>query len=309
MKRVQYDRHGGPGEMYIGECAVPQPGKDEVRVSVRAAAVNPLDWKLRRGAMKLLTGRRFPKAMGTDFAGIVEAIGAEVTDLQIGDEVFGTMDFRKSGAFAEAAVVAATNLARKPAGVSFREAACLPIPVMTAWAALLDKAKMRAGSRVFVHGCNGAVGAAAVQLALAHGAHISGSCGPGSRDAARAAGVYPVFGYSDQQAYAASGKFDAVFDTLGTLGVGEGLAMLAPHGVFIDINATPGRMLRGLLARRYKLAFATMGIKHLAAIARLADDGMLRLAIGLEAPFRDALFAIADAEHGPHPPGRVVLVM
>ncbi|RFB91496.1 alcohol dehydrogenase [Rhizobium leguminosarum bv. trifolii] len=308
MKRVQYDRHGGPEKMYFGDFDLPPVGDGEVRVSVRAAAVNPLDWKLRQGAMKLFTGRRFPKGMGTDFAGIVEAVGGKVTDLKVGDEVFGTVDFRKSGAFAETVLVDAGQVARKPSQLSFAEAASLPIAAMTAWVAIIDKARPRSGTRIFINGCNGAVGAFAVQLAISHGAHISGACGPASRASAAAVGVGRIFGYADRQAYAQYGKYDAVFDTLGTLDIGHGLSMLNPKGVFVDINPTPGRLIRGMLSRRYKLAFATMGIKHLPAIAELAGRGTLRPTIGLEAPFTDALSVIADAETGSRSsPGKAVL--
>ncbi|MGZ2432666.1 NAD(P)-dependent alcohol dehydrogenase [Neorhizobium petrolearium] len=308
MKRVQYDRYGGPEKMYFGECDLPQVGDNEVRVSVKAAAINPFDWKLRQGAMKLVTGRRFPKGMGTDFAGIVEAIGGKVSSVQIGDEVFGTVDFKKSGAFAEIVVVDAHHLVKKSPQLSFSEAASLPIAAMTAWVAILDRAQARSGSRIFINGCSGAVGAFAAQLALAKGAHVSGTCGSASMDSARAAGVDPIFGYSDQQAYTRNGKYDAIFDTLGTLDVRNGLSMLAPKGVFVDINPTPGRMLRGmLLSRRYKLAFATQGIRHLPAIAELAGNGTLRPTIGLEAPFSDALSVITDAESGRRASGKIVL--
>ncbi|MGZ2484122.1 NADPH:quinone reductase-like Zn-dependent oxidoreductase [Rhizobium pisi] len=307
MKRVQYDRYGGPEKMYFGECDVPRVGDGEVRVSVKAAAINPFDWKLRQGAMKLVTGRRFPKAMGTDFAGLVEAAGRNVGNVTVGDEVFGTVDFKKSGAFAEAVVVKADHVAKKPPQLSFAEAASLPIAAMTAWAAVIDRAQARPGARIFINGCSGAVGAFAVQLAISRGAHVAGACGPASRDSARAAGVAPIFAYSDSEAYARGGTYDAVFDTLGTLDVGHGLSMLNPRGVFVDINPTPGRLLRGMLSRRYKLAFATMGIKHLPEIAELAASGTLRPAIGLEAPFTDALSVIADAETGRRTSGKTVL--
>ncbi|KPH07736.1 NAD(P)-dependent alcohol dehydrogenase [Rhizobium acidisoli] len=307
MKRVQYDRHGGPEKMYFGDYDLPPAGDGEVRVSVSAAAINPLDWKLRQGAMRLFTGRRFPKGMGTDFAGIVEAVGGGVVDFRVGDEVFGTMDFKRSGAFAEAVLVEAAHLARKPPQLSFAEAASLPIAAMTAWVAIIDRAKARPGARIFINGCSGAVGALAVQLAVSRGAHVAGACGPASRESARAAGVAPLFHYSDSQAYTRQGTYDAVFDTLGTLDVGHGFAMLNPGGVFVDINPTPARLLRGVLSRRYKLAFATMGIKHLPAIAELAGNGTLRPAIGLQAPFTDALAAIADTETGRRTSGKTVL--
>ncbi|WFU10336.1 NAD(P)-dependent alcohol dehydrogenase [Rhizobium sp. CB3090] len=309
MKRVQYDRYGGPEKMYIGKADLPQLGSKQVRVIVSAAAINPFDWKLRKGVMKLFMSRKFPKGMGTDFAGVVAAVGSDVRDISVGDEVFGTMDFKESGAFAEEVVLDSHLVAKKPIRLSFQEAACLPIPVMTAWAAVFDKAKASKGSRLFIHGCTGAVGASAVQLALARGVKVSGACGTASVESAKAAGVDPVFAYADKQLQAQNGKFDAVFDTLGTLAIGEGLAMLKKDGVFVDINPTPGRMMRGMLSRRYKLAFATMGIKHLSAIAELASEGALRPTIGLVVPFADALSAIAAVETGTRIPGKVVLAL
>ncbi|MCX8475354.1 MAG: NAD(P)-dependent alcohol dehydrogenase [Sphingomonas sp.] len=308
MKRVQYDCYGGPEEMYVEECALPPVRAGEVGVAIRAAAINPFDWKLRQGAMKLVTGGRFPRAMGTDFAGVVEAVGEDVTSVRVGDEVFGSIDFKKSGAFAEAAVVDAAHLVKKPAGLSFAEAACLPIPAMTAWVAIVDKARVRAGSRVFIHGCSGAVGAFAVQLARSRGAQVSGACGPASRVGVAAAGVDPVFDYADKDGIAQHGMFDAIFDTLGTLDVGEGLSLLNRGGVLVDINPTPARMLRGMLTRPYKLAFATAGVKHLPGIAELADAGILRPTVGREAPFGDALPVIAELEAGARAAGRTVLI-
>ena len=179
---------------------------------------------------------------------------------------------------------------------------------MTAWAAVFDRGRVAAGSRVFINGCSGAVGASAVQMAIARGARVAGTCGPASRQAVAAAGVAPLFGYDDRQAYRDAGPFDLVFDTLGTLPVGDGLAMLSPRGVLVDINPTAGRLARGMASRRYKLAFATMGIKDLPAIAELAAEGVLRPTVGREAPFSDALSAIARAEGGARPVGKTVLV-
>jgi NADPH:quinone reductase-like Zn-dependent oxidoreductase len=247
--------------------------------------------------------------MGSDFAGIVEAVGDAVTNVEVGDEVFGTMDFRTSSAFAEAIVLESRYVVRKPSKLSFSEAACLPIPAMTAWVAILDKAHARPGSRIFINGCGGAVGASAVQLALAQGARVSGSCGPASINNVKAAGVDPVFGYADKDSYARSGKFDAIFDTLGTLSIGEGLSMLDPNGVFVDINPTPPRVVRGMMSGRYRLAFATMGIKHLSAIGTAASEGILRPAVGVEAPFTDAVALITNAELGRRASGRVVLAL
>ena len=309
MKRVQYDRYGGPEQMYLGNYTPPPIERGQVRVKVKAVAINPLDWKLRQGAMKLIIGRTFPKGIGSDYAGTVEAVGEDVTNVQFGDDVFGTMDFKNAGAFAESIVVDCRYLTRKPERLSFSEAACLPIPATTAWAAIIDKAQARSGARIFINGCSGAVGAFAVQLALARGATVAGSCGKAAMPAAKAAGVEPVFNYADTSSYREAGKFDAIFDTAGTMPVGEGLSMLKRGGVFVDINPTPGRAIRGMLSGRYKLAFATMGTEHLPEIAQLANEGVLRPKIGLEKPFSEALTAIADAESGFRSAGRIVLAL
>lgn len=307
MKRVQYRRYGGPEEMFMDQYVLPSPGLNQVCVDIKAAAINPVDWKIRRGAMKIVTGKTFPKGMGADFSGIVTAVGDSVTNVRVGDEVFGTMDLKHSGAFGQAAVTESHLVVRKPSNLSFSEAACLPIPAATAWAAIIDKARVRTGSRVFINGNRGAVGAFAVQLALTRGAHVCSRRGSSTTPSLNAS-VDPVFGPADRAAYAANGKFDAVFDTVGTLPVGNGLAMLKPKGIFIDINPTLPRLMRGMLSAQYKLVFATMGYHCLPEIAELAAVGKLQPTIGHESPFADAISVITDAEAGRCRPGRVVLV-
>jgi len=309
MKRVQFDRYGGAEAMRMGQCEVPQPMRGQVRVGVKAAAINPLDWKQRQGAMKLFMSRRFPKGMGSDFSGIVDAIGEDVSEFKVGDEVLGTMDAKNPGAFAETLLIQPRYLARKPAHLSFEEAACLPIPCATAWAAILDKGHVSRRSRVLINGCTGAVGSMAVQLALAQGAEVAGTCSRTSMARAQAAGVHPIYDYADDGAWAHAGPFDVIFDTAGTMDLSRGLSMLDSRGVFIDINPTPGRLLRGMLTRRYKLVFATMATKHLAEIAQLAGQGTLKATIGLKRQFSEAVATIAAVETGMRVPGRVVLTL
>lgn len=137
---------------------------------------------------------------------------------------------------------------------------------------------------------------------------MSGSCGKAATPKAKAAGVYPVFNYADNSSYRSARKFDAIFDTAGTMPVREGLSMLEPGGVFVDINPTP-RIVRGMLSRRYKMAFATMGTEHLRRSPSMRARVVLRPTIGLEKPFSDALTAIANAESGSRSHGRIVLAL
>jgi NADPH:quinone reductase-like Zn-dependent oxidoreductase len=290
----------------MGEYDLPQLKQNDVQVRVKAAAINPLDWKQRQGSMKLFMGRQFPKGIGSDFAGVVEAIGSKVLNVQPGDEVLGTMDVKKPGAFAEVLVTDARFVVKKPSQLTFTEAACLPIPTATAWAALFGKRGVSANSRILINGCTGAVGLMAVQLAAAKGARVAGTCSTASMDLARAMGVNEVFNYADERYQKDIEPFDIIFDTAGKMDIGRALSMLTPKGVFIDINPTPQKMIRGILSRRYKLVFATMGTRYLPVIAERAAQGVLRAAIGLETHFSDAVTTITAVETGKRS-GRAVL--
>ena len=307
MKRVQFHRYGSASEMYMEEYELPQLKQNDVQVKVKAAAINPLDWKQRLGAMKFFMDRKFPKGIGNDFAGIVEAVGKGVLNVRVGDEVFGTMDVKYPGAFSEMLITQSHYVTKKPSQLSFAEAACLPIPGATAWAALFLKGQLSENSRVLINGCTGAVGSMAVQMAVTKGAQVAGTCSRSSIEDARLAGVDPVFDYADSGYWNGLEPFDLIFDTAGTIDVGRGLSMLKPKGRFVDINPTPKRMARGMLSRRYKLVFATMATKKLQGIAELAAHGKLKSVIGLETNFSEAVKTIARVERGERVKGRVVI--
>ena len=195
MKRVQYLRYGAPEELRLDEVKQPDPERGQIRVQVRAAAANPMDWKIRRGEMKALSGFRFPRGLGHDFAGVVEAVGPGVERLKVGDEVFGVTSIRQAGAFAEYVVADEKNVGLKPPSISFEQAAALTIVGLTAWNALVAKARLRAGQSVFITGCLGGVGRSAVQIARMRGANIVGSCSASGREEALALGVGEVVDY------------------------------------------------------------------------------------------------------------------
>jgi NADPH:quinone reductase-like Zn-dependent oxidoreductase len=293
--------------MYLGHYKPPPLERDQLRVRVKAAAINPLDWRQRNGATKLLMGWRSGKGMGNDFAGVVEAVGDGVENLRVGDEVFGTMNFLRPGAFAEVLVTESSQVAKKPSRLSFAEAACLPIPATVAWAALLHRASLSSGARVFINGCTGAVGSMAVQLAIHHGASVTGTTDQASLESARAAGVGTALDYRDPELWKGLAPFDVLFDTVGALDVSFGLSRLAPEGAFVDINPSFRRVLRGVWSPRYKVAFATMATSRLAEIGDLAERGVLRPTIGMEANLSDGIATIAAVESGRRPPGRVVI--
>jgi Zn-dependent alcohol dehydrogenase len=142
VKRIQYDRYGGPETMQLADFELAEPGAGQVAVKVQFASIQPIDWKLRRGDLKILTGRSFPRGMGSDFSGTVLAVGAGVSRLKAGDAVFGMARLKESGAFAEAVVTSETFVAQKPPEISFEQAACLATAGVMAWMGLIDKARV-----------------------------------------------------------------------------------------------------------------------------------------------------------------------
>jgi NADPH:quinone reductase-like Zn-dependent oxidoreductase len=309
MKRIQYYAYGGPEVMRLEEFAPEAPGSGEVAVAVRFAAINPIDWKLRSGAMKIVTGRSFPRAMGVDLAGIVTAIGPGVTRFAVGDAVFGMARFKQAGALGESAIANEAALAKKPDGLPFEEAACLVTPGVTAWNGLVDKAKLKAGQSVFVNGCAGAVGEAAVQIARMLGAHVSGSCSAETMDRARSFGLRAVYDYRVTDPSMIPDKFDVVFDAAATLSTATGIGMLRKGGIFTTVDPTLARFIRAVFDRRLKPIVGTPRADLLDALARAAQDEGFRLPIAEIVPLAQAIPLIAAIEGGRKLRGKAVVAI
>lgn len=309
MKRIQYHRYGGPEIMQLEDFELQIPGKGEVAVKVAFAAINPIDWKVRNGYLKMVTGKVFPRAMGSDFSGTVISVGPGVTRFKPGDAVFGLARIKESGALGQAVVTNATFVAKKPDNVSFEDAACLGTPGVTAWNGLVDKAKLTAGKRVFVNGCAGAVGEATVQLARMLGATVAGSCSVGTMERARSLGVEAVFDYRVTDLSKLGNRFDVVYDTAATMTIEIGLSLLGPGGVFLDINPTPGKFIRSIFNHRLKPIVCTPRAEIFDSLARVAKEGKLRLPVAEIVPLSEAIPLIADLEGGRKLGGKGLVAM
>ena len=308
MKRIQYQRYGGPEVLRLEEFAVATPGPGQIRVRVRAAAANPMDWKIRKGELKMITGRKFPRGLGHDFAGVVEAVGPNVTQLKIGDEVFGATGLKESGTFAEALVTEEKTVFLKPQSLSFEEAAALPIVSATAWTALIDTAKLEAGQRVFITACLGGVGRIAVQIAKMRGAEVAGSCSASRRDEALALGVREVVDYRAFDADTYRGRFDVVFDTHGALSLRQSGRMLKHGGVALHIVPTPLKMIWSMLSPRHRTIFGKVTPDSLVGIIEGVKQGKITPTIGRIVPLSEAIPAIIELEKTGLPSGKLVVI-
>jgi NADPH:quinone reductase-like Zn-dependent oxidoreductase len=308
MQRVQYHRYGGPQALRLEDVATPEPGPGQVRVRVMAAAANPMDWVIRAGKVWFMSGRRFPRGLGHDFAGVVEAVGPGVNRLKVGDEVFGATALREAGAFAEAVVADEKTTVLKPPSLSFAQAAALPIVAVTAWTALIDKARLQPGQSVFIAGCLGGVGRAAVQIARARGAQVAGSCAASGREEALALGVDEVADYRGFDAAAWRGRFDVVFDTAGGLSLGQCATLLKRGGVALHIVNTPRKMIASLLSARHISVYGDATPQCLAGIVAAAEQGQLNPKIGRTVSLTDAIPAIVELEKTGLPKGKLIVV-
>jgi len=309
MKRIQYHKYGGQELMRLEEFDLARPGKGQVAVKVKFAAINPIDWKLRNGQMKIVTGNKFPRAMGMDFSGIILAVGPGTTRFKPGDAVFGLAPFKECGALGQAVVTNETSLAIKPDNLAFEEAACLGTAGVTAWNGLVDKAQLAAGMHVLVNGCTGAVGEATVQIARMLGATVSGSCSADAMMRARSLGVQSIFDYRTSDLSKTSERYDVVYDTAATMPIAMGLGLLREGGVFLDLDPSPGKFIRSIFNRRLKPIVCTPRPDILENLAQAASEGKFRLPIGEIVPLSEAIQLVTALEAGRKLGGKGLVMM
>ncbi len=236
MKAIIYTRYGSPDVLQFTEIEKPAPKANEVLVKVYAAAANPLDWHLMRGAPFLarLEGGLFkPKEtrLGADLAGRVEAVGAGVTQFKPGDEVFGNMFGHGLGAFAEYCCVPEDALVRKPALVSFENAAAVPVAALTALQGLRNKGQIQAGQKVLINGASGGVGTFAVQIAKAWGAEVTGVCSGRNMEMVRTIGADHVIDYTKEDFTKNGQQYDLIFCAVGNRSIADYKRALKPEGI------------------------------------------------------------------------------
>ena len=260
MKAIVRRQWGAPRDVVeVAEVPKPEPADDEVLVRVRASSINRSDYHALGGAAVLMRpmigGFRRPKSerFGGDFAGIAEAIGKNVTDVQPGDEVFGV----RTGAFAE--YVAVKNaVARKPANLSFEEAAAVPVAALTALQALRDHGRLQPGQRVLVNGASGGVGTFTVQLAKALGAgHVTAVCSPRNLERARALGADRVVDYTREDYTRIGERYDLIVNVAGCRSWRENRRVLVPGGTLVLAGAPTGNRLTGPVGRLARLWLAS----------------------------------------------------
>ncbi|MGW2254114.1 NADP-dependent oxidoreductase [Kitasatospora sp. NPDC001660] len=309
MRMISQETAGGPEVLRLVEAARPEPGRGEVLVRVRAAGVNPADWKTRtRGAFA--TGATPPFTVGWDVSGVVEAVGYGVTLFRPGDAVYGMPRFpHPANAYAEYVTAPARHFAPRPAGLSHVEAGALPLAALTAWQALVDTADVRPGQHVLVHAAAGGVGHLAVQIAKALGAHVTGTASTEKHDLLRSLGADELVDHRTTDFAETVRNVDVVLDPIGGANWARSLRTLRPGGTLVSIepltDAFPAAEAR---AAGVRAVFMLVEPDHqgLREITRLVEDGRLRVIADHVFPLAEAARAHRLGERG-RTTGKIVL--
>jgi len=309
MKAIVYQHFGSPDILECREVEKPVPGHDEVLIKVRAASINPLDWKLMKGGpfiMRLLLGLGKPKLKrpGVDVAGEVEAVGKNVTQFKPGDLVFGCC----YGAFAEYATSKSVTgmmsaLVVKPDNVTFEQAASAPVAALTALQGLREKARIQAGQKVLVNGAAGGVGTFAVQIAKSFGANVTGVCSSRNVELVRSIGADQVIDYTQQECTQNGQRYDIVLDCVGNHSFSEWRRVLNPKGIFVGVGAPPDLTLPQLLAGTIGALVQSLFVSQKIAvfIARVNEHDLTTLgelmAAGKVSPVIDRRYPLSEARN------------
>jgi NADPH2:quinone reductase len=306
VKALFYEAFGGPDVLQLGELPDPHIGPDSFLVEVRAAGLNPVDYKIRQGHLAGLIDATFPVVPAWDVAGVVVAVGLDTPEYQVGDEVLAYVrkDVVGGGTLAELVSVPVRTAAHKPAGVSFEEAAALPLAGLTALQSV-RRAGVTAGQSVLVHAAAGGVGSFATQLAVLAGARVVGTAGPGNHDYVRSLGAEPIT-YGDglvEQALALEPDgFDVILDYVGGTAMDTVPALLLPGGSVVSITDRRAAQYGG------QSIWVRPDHDGLAELVGLVADGKLTVTIAGTYPLEQAAEAYRQLEGG-HVRGKLVVTL
>lgn len=318
MKALVATGYGGPEKLAIVDAAEPVLRPTDVRIAVRAASLNPLDFKIREGKLKLVLDVKPPIALGCDVAGVIDAVGSEVTGFRVGDEVFARLEKNRMGGLAEYVAADQRVVAKKPARASFAEAAAIPLAGLTSLQALRDVLALTPGQRVLIHAGSGGVGSLAIQIAKLLGLHVTTTTSTKNIPLVTKLGADAVIDYTKHEP--PTGDFDAVFDTLGTTELAS-IAATKRGGIVVGVGGLPdGEFARAwmpvfvrpaiwLMTAKRRRAAAKAGVRfaylfmrpdgaELAELATWIDDGKLTPVIHQTFTFDQVTDAFAELERG-----------
>lgn len=303
MKTIVYKEFGGTNVLQTLEEPKPSIKVDQVLVKIRAVSINPLDWKIRKGEMKLMSGSKFPKHIGIDFAGVIEEAGSAVTDLKKGDEIFGTVkNNMKEGALGEYVAVPSTHVWKKPRSINYVQAASIPAVGFAAAMALEKIGTITASSRILINGAAGGFGMFLLQLLKSKGANTTAVVGTNAIDVALEWGATSVVDYKKEDVFSQGVFYDAVIDLSGKMRYTKAKQIMKPKSVFINPTPEPVDILfspiKNFFRGKQHLALLSTPSAAYSNILLNAIDNGLKIEVSKVFPFAQSKEAYEYAELG-----------
>ncbi|MFG0275446.1 MAG: NADP-dependent oxidoreductase [Phycisphaerales bacterium] len=304
MRAIRVHAFGGPEVLRLEDVERPTPGEGELLVRVRAAGVNPVDWKIRSGSF----GSELPLTPGYDISGEVAAVGEGVESFAVGDEVFAYLSLDRGGGYAEYAIVQEGEAALKPKRLPHMQAAGVPLAALTAWQALVDKADLQPGQTVLIHAGAGGVGHFAVQIAKARGATVIATASERNHELLYELGADVVIDYRTRRFEEVATEVDVVLDSIGGETQERSFQTLKKGGILVSIVQPPSQEQLDAHGVRGTVFLVEPSGAQLATLAQLIEEGKLKPHIGATFPLRSAHRAHALSETG-HARGKIVLLV
>jgi len=274
-------KYGAPDVLELINLDRPKIKDNQVLVEVYASSVNPVDWKIRKGMLKLFMRKKLPCVLGGDISGRILEVGKKVKFYRVGDEVYGKVDIIKNGAYAEYVATSEDHIALKPQKMNFEEAATLPLAGLTALQALRNMGQIKKGMNVLINGCSGGVGSFALQLAKAFDCKVTGVCSERNVEFANELGADRVIDYKKENILDIQEEFDIFFDVVGNSEYSNVKHLLQRGGVYVTTLPSFNILLLGSIhnmvsSRKMKKIFVQESKKDLELLANLVDDGLIK---------------------------------
>ena len=305
MKAVRAHDFGGINVLKYEDAPRPEPKENELLVRVIAAAVNPVDAKVRQGMFKM-PGTQLPLITGYDVSGVVEKAGAKVTKFKTGDAVYAYLDLSRGGGYAEYAIVKENEAAAKPRSISHEQAAAVPLAALTAWQALIETAKLSEGQTVLIHGGSGGVGSFAVPIAKARGAKVIATASAANQDFLKELGADQAIDYRATKFEEVAKDVDVVLDTVAGDTLKRSYDVVKKGGFIVSILDMPAKAELDKRGIRGTAILVKPSSEGLAEIAKLIDAGKVKPFVSQTLPLAETASAHEAIETG-HTRGKIVL--
>src|ERR1043166_2295618 len=306
MKAIVIHEYGGPEVLKYEDGPQPEPKQDELLIRVIAAGVNPVDGMIRSGMFAKNGNGAFPMVLGGDIAGIVERVGNKITKFKAGDPVFASVSLGSGGGYAEYTVVPERDAAPKPKSLTYVEAAAVPIVALTAWQALIDTAKLKAGQTVLIHGGSGGVGSFAIQIAKAHGAKVIATASTANQDLLKQLGADVAIDYTKQNFENIAKDVDVVHDSIGKDTLARSYGVVKKGGTIVSLVARPDPAELEKHGIRGEAFSVDPNSDELSEIGKLIDDKKISVIVSQTFPLSEARKAQEQVATG-HTRGKIVL--